>query len=1193
MRWVKISLVALLVILTLLVASAIPLLNRAFVHYEEEIIARLQQRYPQFSLGALQLDWQGVNPVISAQDFNSSFAFSASTIRVPIKLWQSLSQQQLVSAGIDIVEPQLSLKLDATGDALGNDWRQWQSLLASIGDFGWQQATLSLELAETNLSLSSSGSFSYTGQQIVIRGDLTNDQQQRAQWRVQSTLPASGELAAAPVNVYLSSSGWNLPAELLNSLQPVELNASKWSGELWLDYQLTEGVNSLRVNNNFLQLSTAESSMLIQGGAGGWDAKQQSFNFDNWQHPDYPLLRSKLLLNQEAGLNLSLQQVALRPWLEFLASDYPQISYLTAVRTDAVVQDLRLRWQADNIKAQAQLSAIELQSGELNPGWDRLEANISADIALGTDSLSYQIDAHLSSAETNLSWPRLLTSDLNLEQLSGQVRLRGNSYSWNLQLQDFSFANAGAELNLSLSDAGLLQMQASLQPQDLQSAYRFIPYALLDDPGWDQWLRSNVVSAQLDSARLNLQHDFNSADQDSNSLDLRLEASDVRGRFAPEWSAIELPTAQINIDYAGAHLRAPEVHSSGLTFTAVDLRARDQQLNTRALLDADIAEQLAWLQQSPLAEQIPAALLATNPQGPLLTVLNFQVDLDAGAISEQNSIIAMQGLSFDLPAQLQAEQVRGELQVNKDGWAFDQLSGLLNGNPVQIVAAEPGLSGASKYRISGELNPASLLPQLAALVSGSSSFAASLSLENNSTDLALSSDTVGISINLPPPLGKQAADSSELRLSLSIAPDYQLGQLQFQGVDSAWIVAPERSPGLALAYQAQLPPVAAGTVGINVNIEQLDLQRWALPLGMLALSDPGSGSEWPLPTLNVNIDKLNYGRLSLQELQLSNQAPGVYRLDSNRFNGDINISDVWTIDLERLQLPSFANEAGAESDYLTAWNLAALLPDFDLKVEELYHKQKLRGALQAQARALGASEYQISPVLLLNPELNMSAGYRQQITGDNTQNFFSLEANGSNINPLLDNLSSETAYLRSELNWEGGLSAEAIKSGNGSVYTNFQDGVISGDRPNAIIGFLGVISIDNILKRLKLDFSDVSAEGTSFSRLEANMTMSNGKLVTAQPLVLISNAGNLSMSGSVDFPGNYLDQRLSVTLPLSKSLPVAAIIAGAPQLAPAFWLTDRLAEHALNRFTSASYTVRGDLAEPEIVLERLLNETVK
>jgi len=62
---------------------------------------------------------------------------------------------------------------------------------------------------------------------------------------------------------------------------------------------------------------------------------------------------------------------------------------------------------------------------------------------------------------------------------------------------------------------------------------------------------------------------------------------------------------------------------------------------------------------------------------------------------------------------------------------------------------------------------------------------------------------------------------------------------------------------------------------------------------------------------------------------------------------------------------------------------------------------------------------------------------------------------------------------------------------------------------------------------------------------------------------------------------------LIIILPVAQSLPLAAVLVGAPQVGAAIWVVQKVFSNLFDTFSEARYKISGPLADPEIELERV------
>ena len=155
-------------------------------------------------------------------------------------------------------------------------------------------------------------------------------------------------------------------------------------------------------------------------------------------------------------------------------------------------------------------------------------------------------------------------------------------------------------------------------------------------------------------------------------------------------------------------------------------------------------------------------------------------------------------------------------------------------------------------------------------------------------------------------------------------------------------------------------------------------------------------------------------------------------------------------------------------------------------------------------------------------------------------------------------------------------------------HTDFllKDGRISdaGDAANLLRVF-GVLNFNTLGRRLKLYFSDLYKEGVAFDRLEGEYTLSQGVATTVKPLIMKGPSADLTATGQLDFVRQTVDKDIEVVLPLTSNVPFAAVLLGAPQVAGAVFIIDKLIGDKLEKVTTLRYHASGDWVNPQIELD--------
>jgi len=187
---------------------------------------------------------------------------------------------------------------------------------------------------------------------------------------------------------------------------------------------------------------------------------------------------------------------------------------------------------------------------------------------------------------------------------------------------------------------------------------------------------------------------------------------------------------------------------------------------------------------------------------------------------------------------------------------------------------------------------------------------------------------------------------------------------------------------------------------------------------------------------------------------------------------------------------------------------------------------------------------------------------------------------------------SKKARFIADVNWQGTPLFFNFKTLSGQVDIKIKDGVFVNENAGAINAF-GVLNVDSITRRLKLDFSDLYQEGVAFDIMKAKVDIRNGLMKFKEPLWVDGPSAKFQLSGTTNLVTGELDQKLIVTFPITSSLPLVAVLAGfTPQVAGAIYITEKLIGEELEKFSSASYTLKGNWSQPELKIDQAFDNEV-
>ncbi|WP_322529334.1 AsmA-like C-terminal region-containing protein [Salinicola sp. LHM] len=500
--------------------------------------------------------------------------------------------------------------------------------------------------------------------------------------------------------------------------------------------------------------------------------------------------------------------------------------------------------------------------------------------------------------------------------------------------------------------------------------------------------------------------------------------------------------------------------------------------------------------------------------------------------------------------------------------------------------------------------------------------------------LTLRSELQGLAITLPPPFGKVSKAREPLAIDADISAgtgSVTLGSwgrarwrtIGDQAQGQVWL---EGWPGKQAAW-----PSEPGWY-VLWRPDRVDTQRWIQALTQLGATDADSAPENRLETTleddveNPDAQPVNDGgglkrvALSTPCILVKGRCLGGLQVDAAplsdgwrlSLDGGIAAGEAsWQpeaampidVDLQRLNLdaltPRKTENQGQASNLMGEIEVAphpialpaelAKAPAGHVRVAEFERQGQRFGPLEATWQA-DEQRLTVDPLTLSLGELDLSGSLDWEAAGSASLSRARLQASGGDVGSVFRVLNqqvpitSESAKVDLQLSWPGAPWQFALPLSTGRVQATMSNGRLRQIHSSGA-KLVGLFNLDNILRRLQLDFSDVTSGGTSFNSLNGSATLYNGRLQTEGPIVIDGTATRFTLAGSVDLNRQTLDQRLGITVPVSQNLPLVAVMAGAPQVGVGLFVFDQLFGRWLDRATQIYYRIEGPWSSPNINLE--------
>lgn len=192
---------------------------------------------------------------------------------------------------------------------------------------------------------------------------------------------------------------------------------------------------------------------------------------------------------------------------------------------------------------------------------------------------------------------------------------------------------------------------------------------------------------------------------------------------------------------------------------------------------------------------------------------------------------------------------------------------------------------------------------------------------------------------------------------------------------------------------------------------------------------------------------------------------------------------------------------------------------------------------------------------------------------------------------LADALKTKQLDVDFDLSWPGDIYAPEINKMEGELNIALGPGRILevGDEVEAkmeVGKLLNLLSPHTLIRRLNLDFSDLTHDGFSFDEMKGQFVLSDGNAQT-RDTYFDGPIAHVALKGRIGLSDRDFDLKLNIIPYVTSSLPVIATIAGGPIAGIATWIADRVFTTAMKKNVDHYYAMKGSWDDP--IVEKLNN----
>ena len=880
------------------------------------------------------------------------------------------------------------------------------------------------------------------------------------------------------------------------------------------------------------------------------------------------------------------------------------------------IRDALVAWSEGEPRSYAvrgQFEDLSLNAVDTLPGLDGFDGLIEGNEAGGTLTLDTK--------QAALDLGRVFRDPLLFDTLQLRARWKPEGAGLAVAVDEAKFANADAEGELSGAwhslpgsahvFPGFLDIKGHLTRARMGSVPAYLPDRLA--PLRD-YLDRAVQAGECDRATFELQGDLYEFPFGPPSTGHFVIEGDVHGgqlKYHPDWPSVDAIDGTVRFENRTMEIRAKKaaIFASRVrdaSAVIADFAVKPVLLTVQGEVDTTGGDAMRFLRESPLVNGPGAFTRAVTVEGPGRLKLKLDFPMGAGEQSRVAGEYAFDGATATIGRSLAMRDVKGRLAFSEREVRANDIAGTIFDRPATLSMATQG--GEVVTSIAGRFTAPALAPWMPEpflrRISGEAEYRARVSSGRGGIEVAVESPLKGLVSTLPEPLAKAADEARPLRLEISKpgTPD-EVTRVALDG--GVFGRVNHFYAGNAERWQAAFrfgSPVASEPrqdgLWLYGALPSLDVDAWqavfAAPPGAPkpeapAVATPSAADTgFALRGLDLRLARVHFLGRDFRDMMAAlerREGKWVGHLESPLVAGEVSwdpagrgsvVAKLARLSIPEATQPAPANPAPSEENELPAIDVAAERFDF---------RGRTLGALVLRAEPVG-EEWRIHQldITAKHSTMKSSGGWRKTGAGSITTLGMAVEV--SNMNGLFsafgygDYLKRGNGHVEAELAWPGLPNEFSVGALSGTMKVEARNGQFAKIEPGAG-KLLGLLSLQSLPRRATLDFRDVFSDGFAFEKIQGDVKIAKGILIT-DDFEISGPAAFVSLAGEVSLPQETQSLTMRVVPEVSESMALAATVFGTPVLGLSTLLISKLLRNPLGKVVAYEYLVTGSWDNPVI-----------
>ncbi|WP_040727908.1 YhdP family protein [Thiomicrorhabdus sp. Kp2] len=794
---------------------------------------------------------------------------------------------------------------------------------------------------------------------------------------------------------------------------------------------------------------------------------------------------------------------------------------------------------------------------------------------------------------------------------------------WSLPDSRFLIDKMPFNLKMNQLSSSYIDSEFSMNIDSISRLKNYLPYAFMTDK-LKKWLTEGLVGGENITIKGDIRGVL-SAFPFQNKDGLFKVVASVKNaalNFNPKWPVLrdfdaELVFTPFNLAIAVDKVNiGTDVIAKDVLVNIPGLDNKDIALTVQGNVQTKLQNAVNYLNASPLSQSLGIKEFLTKG-GKLSGQSTVHVDKIWVPISgykdravKVSGYVIFNRAKLNILEKLHLTDIKGRLDFSEQGVSSQRLGfKLLDGDgQVQVktnkLTKQTDITGSGRFfeKEHDWFNKA--VPWSARIVVP---FKAS---KNKDVTLDLDVDLAQAESKLPTPLDKESLASKKATISTKISGESIKSELKLPGLVKANLLWEKHKAGFELTnnkiWLGQVPVKKEDTLNkysfVKGNIQKLSLDEWmpiSKKIDFLSPSSKDNSSSLDWSSSSVFVKQAKFLSHDYSNLRFTWKSKANEPLIVNVLNQDIDAAVQFTkadlIDVKVKKFSFYTDDMANTTDKAVASQKNNCIID---------DKEPLLPIIQFKGQNLIIDERKVDSVSfklvddmdnlqIENIQGSFGGGAGTLIGGyifdkQTGKSAFNIQLNSQNVSAVTEfiklkkGFTGKSGRVDIRLTWLGGLECFSTKRTEGNIKFKLEDGSIEDIEPG-FARLIGLLSIESLVRRLKLDLKDVTNKGMVYDEIKGEANLKDG-IVLIDNFTIKAPSANGVIKGNANISKQSFDLDASITPKIGATVPTIAALAGTanPLAALAVYTLMKVLPGVNENLVTYKYKITGPWSSPTI-----------